>query len=178
MAILRAGPFAISSNSFFDEPATAGLTILPVNCAIDTSSASWPWKRYESRQFRGPDSISTTQSYKNGLPSDSQAVQGGGTGATAARVSLLSSWEYQATQDFNITFTYSSESSITGGGFDNARASVNVNGVEVFLDEDTTEVNGSTTITLPASVVPSTVGVGVFAQAGRGGTAEASYSVS
>ena len=141
-------------------------------------SSSKLCKRYMSRQFRGPNLISTTQSYKNGLPSDSQAVQGGGTGGTAARVSLSSSWKYQATQDFNITFTYSSESSVTGGGFDNARASVSVNGVSVFSDLDTTLVNGSTTITLPASVVPSTVAVGVFAQAGRDGTADVSYSVS
>ena len=44
MAILRAGPFASSSDSFLNEPVTPSVSIVPVNCANDTSSSAWPWK--------------------------------------------------------------------------------------------------------------------------------------
>tara|TARA_R110000850_G_scaffold217401_1_gene343099 strand:- start:101 stop:631 length:531 start_codon:yes stop_codon:yes gene_type:complete len=176
MAILRAGPFAISSNSFFDEPATASLTILPVNCAKDTSSASWPWKRRQFRQIRDNSGLNTIQTYQNGLPSDSES-EITGTGGTSPRIALSASWRYQAVNDFNITFNYSVTTNSTSSGI-SARARVLVNGVEVFLDEDSEEVNGSNTLTLPASVVPSVVIVSVLAVGKRDGTVEASYSVS
>jgi hypothetical protein len=48
MAILRAGPFANSTDSFLDEPAAAPSNIdgatLPVNCANYSGSSDWSWK--------------------------------------------------------------------------------------------------------------------------------------
>ena len=70
MAILRAGPFASSSDSFLDEPTAATRSTLPVNCAKDTSSSSWPWKCYVLVDGSNDD----LESYLSGFQSVSRTI--------------------------------------------------------------------------------------------------------
>jgi len=172
MKIRRAGPFASFSDSFADEPSSASSSYVPVNCAADLSSASWPWKRLDVEQIIDDSGTTTTRTYETGLPSSSVSnIQG--TNPVNPRIAISSHWKYQASQSFDLSFTYSASSDDTGS----CSASVTVDGVEVFSDSDDPSISGSTTVTLAASVVPMAVRVNVIITGSRDSTISASYSV-
>lgn len=172
MEIRRAGPFATISDSFVDEPSFVSSSYLPVNCAADSSSTFWPWKRLEYRQIRDDSGTTTTRTYETGLPSDSALnIQRDTT--SGPRISISSQWKYQASQSFDLSFTYSASSDDTGS----CSASVIVDGVQVFFDSGDPSIGGSTTVTLAASVVPVSVSVTAGVTGSQDSTISASYGV-
>ena len=153
MAILRAGPFASSTDSFLDEPLPLTTSIYPVNCAMDISSSNWPWKYL----FQDNDSDLFIIS---GLPSDSQT-----NGSNdLAEGNSLSEWKYQAAQTTSFSVTYAVETPEGFGFSDRVSFAVNVNGVVELSDSSTTpndagiiSISGTATINLPISVIPALV---------------------
>lgn len=168
-AILRAGPFATSSDSFVDEPLVANSSTLPVNCANDTSSSTWPWKYSLSSSFSknvhtgweetSPDdydailssSFDSNSSYQNATNNFSVAR----TESTnfSALVSIGFRFYYQAVENFNITINYSGSISSGTSGTSSGIAVSDIYGVIANTSSDS--ASGSHTATLPKSVVPS-----------------------
>ena len=166
MAILRAGPFASSTESFLNEPATLDTDTQPVNCAMDASSTNWQWKYLN----KGSDFILTI---KNGFPSDNQSNSGG----TASGFSE-SKWRYQAVEASAFTLTYSGQAS--GDISEGVSIDVAVNGVDVFSDSGSDSISGTETINIPAAVIPILVLISIsfFARDNISGSGNLSYSVS
>jgi len=154
MAILRAGPFASSSDSFLDESSPALATILPVNCASDATSEDWPWRFAFETRSDGDDPVA---SYVDGLPDVSASDASLGT------FRGYSYWRYQATGNFSLNFSYTVTASSDGGGFQVASFEVRTGiGGTVFFDIDqlsggTATVSGSTIIEFPPSIVPERI---------------------
>ena len=173
MAILRAGPYASSIDSFLNE-LTPQFGLTPVNCAMDTSSTAWPWRYL----FRGNDDIYT---YEDGLPSDSQSD----TGSLAAGGSN-SNWRYQASVATSFDLTYDVQAN-GAEEFDTVDISVSINGSVVFSDGSTSNpgdgaisISGTETINLPIAVVPTLVSISAsfFAEGDAAGSGSLSYTVS
>ena len=136
-AILRAGPFASSSDRFLNEPDEPSPSILPVNCANDTSSSAWPWKYNEVKTTDNSNHIGCTIPTDPGEPSQPdigpgtklnsssyETATGGFTMTHSASsnyvtiITLNLLFKYQAAQSFQIKVTFSgvaSASSLPSG---------------------------------------------------------------
>lgn len=164
MAILRAGPFASSSDSFLDSGT-------PVNCANDTSSSAWPW-RYSNKVIKvltthtgcetdgGGETIpttstSTTTDVSTETATGDFSITSSASSNNTAAVVIRFSFYYQAAQSFQIKVTY--DGLATGdstlyqqefmGFFDSQSGGSPIEGFP--------SVSGSVTRTLPASVKPA-----------------------
>lgn len=169
MPILRAGPFASSSDSFLDEPDPADVSIVPVNCAKDTTSANWEWKHFK-------ESLNVPAQYANAFPDLSDSETFNSTGEIIARAAFA----YQAVSDFDVDLTYSLSASTSGGFFDKSSVEIDVtlDNSSIFSvndeDEDTdgtgrvtsASISGTVTLTLKASVVPLIVRITLIASVG------------
>ena len=182
-AILRAGPFASSSNSFLNEPspfdsnaiAAAAIGAIPginpVNCANDTSSLTWLW-RYNDVVNKvltthtgceiniGGETIpvTSTSTSSNGLLKTATAdfsISDSASSNNVTRMTTTLSFYYQAAQSFEIKVTYNGLA--TG---DSTLYQADFMG---FADSQTAgvpisgfpSISGSVTRTLPASVKPA-----------------------
>ena len=154
MAILRAGPFATSADSFLDEPVTPSLSsALPVNCAMNDWVVD-SWRARKSIAYVllfDPDDVTVT--YEDGPtlgasfaphPSASELV-------SEAKITF----RYQAVEDTTFSVTYSASGT-------DPEIDVRVGGLSVFTDLGISSISGTETITLPATVVPSEVSVAVW----------------
>ena len=171
MAILRAGPFASSSDSFLDEPVTPSVSIVPVNCANDTSSSAWPWKYNDDvikilethtgcETSGGGENVPTT-STSNTTTVSTETATGDFSITSSASSNLITtmtttlSFYYQAAQSFQIKVTYNGLA--TGDG------TLYQPDVMKFSDSQNANnpiagfpsLSGSVTRTLPASVKPA-----------------------
>ena len=151
MAILRAGPFAISTDSFLDEPVTpTQSSALPVNCAMnDWVVDSWrAKKRILYLIGLAPDDETVT--YEDGPTLGASFVVKPGAFLSAAAIEFM----YQAVEDTTFSVTYSASGT-------DPQLSVAVGGSNVFTDSGTSSISGTETITLPAAIVPSAVNVNI-----------------
>lgn len=171
-AILRAGPFASTSNYFLNEPSPYNGNMYPVNCANTTSSSAWPWKYNESisktltshtgcEEGGGGEEIPTTStsSSSNGLVKTATgnfSISGSASSNRAITINVILGFAYQAKQSFNIKVTFNA--SVSGDSTLSQQANLG------FLDtfnEDTGPIEGfpslsnSVTRTLVASTVPA-----------------------
>ena len=164
MAILRAGPFASSTDSFLDEPVTPSRsTPLPVNCAMnDWVNDSWRAKK-EILYFLvfGPDDETVT--YEDGPTLEASFAGGGGEYFSAAVIEFM----YQAAEDTTFTVTYAASGP-------DPQFNVSVGGENVSSDTGTSSISGTETITLPAAVVPAAVNVNITTNGDGSGTIEVS----
>jgi len=171
MAILRAGPFASSSDSFLDEPTTATLGTYPVNCANDTSSSAWPWKyndeviksleTHTGCETSGGGENEPTTSTSNTTTVSTETATGDfsiTSSASSNHITTMTtrlSFYYQAAQSFQIKVTYDGLATGDGtlyqpdfmGFVDTQNASSPIQGFP--------SLSGSVTRTLPASVKPA-----------------------
>ena len=160
MAILRAGPFANSTDSFLDEPESPNTSILPVNCAMSAWVAD-SWKAAERLRTATTNAI---VSY----------VVGPSVSTSFTLSSVASSWSsaqlfftYQAAEDTSLEMTYSVSAS---GQTREARAQASVDDSSVLFDSDPSSVSGTVTIDLPATIIPKEVQVAIisFGTSGSG----------
>ena len=154
MAILRAGPFANSTDSFLGEPVTpTNSSALPVNCAMnDWVVDSWrAKKRILYLMIFAQDDETVT--YEDGPTLGASFVETPGAFLSAAVIEFM----YQAAEDTTFTVTYSAS------GVD-PEINVGVGGLSVFTDSGTSSISGTETITLPAAIVPSAVNVNITAE--------------
>lgn len=176
-AILRAGPFATSSDSFVDEQSplivgnVADVTVYPVNCSNDISSSAWPW-RYNDVLSRVLTTHTGCVSTPGGdSPTESSVTSNSGsvktaTGNFSASNSATSnrgtdvrtglSFAYQAAESFDIKITYNGLASASAGQTIDPSSNI------IFSDNQSAStidgfpsLSGSVTRTLPASVVPA-----------------------
>jgi len=166
MAILRAGPFASSTDSFLDEPVTPTSAIIPVNCG----KVSWVFDNFKHFLRVDQDSV-LSETYEIGLPNTNVA------GVSAA--DIIADYYYQASSSFIITIQYSSVA-VNDSEQDGVSAEFNVyiNGQLEFSDSDGSlgreaSVSGTENITLPASVVPTKVRLEINTTANGDGTSPA-----
>ena len=150
MAILRAGPFANSTDSFLDEPAAAPSNIdgatLPVNCANYSGSSDWSWKYLKistvgsESEFFGTAKDQTTIS--ENFINDGGFFEGEGL-----------AFYYQASEDFTFSGSYEVNAGPQQGSFATFEI---LNGAyqSLFSDTDVHTVVGGFSITLPAATVP------------------------
>ena len=155
MAILRAGPFASSTDSFLDEPVTPSSAAVPVNCAMnDWLNDGWKAAQYINiLKYEGGYLQSLT--YESG---PNIVISRTLDYTTDVDGTLYLRFRYQATEDAEFTFTYSA-----GGVFN--EAIVSIDGIVEFADLGSPPfldpISGSEVITLPATVLPSLVSVSV-----------------
>lgn len=157
MAILRAGPFASSSDSHLDEPGTPDVSILPVNCAMsDWVSHSW----------RCWQDVSTVTSYVDG-PSVSESDSDSSSGAI---VYVEYRFYYQATIDasMNIAATLSASGADPMSDPAIVTLDIDVDGTLVTIDDEGTapSLSVDTDYTLPSAIVPKLVIVSGYATNG------------
>ena len=169
-AILRAGPFASSSDSFLNEPSPFDSNINPVNCANDTSSSTWPWRyndvvnkvltTHTGCEFtpNGFEPVTSTSTSSNGLLKTATAdfsISDSASSNNVTRMTTTLSFYYQAAQSFEIKVTYNGlatgDSTLYQADFmgfaDSQTAGVPISGFP--------SISGSVTRTLPASVKPA-----------------------
>jgi hypothetical protein len=172
MAILRAGPFASSSDSFLNEPVNPSASIVPVNCANDTSSSAWPWGYVANTSQvitnhtgweQTPSGESPTNTTTEGSSEELETLTGSSFSKSLsvntnleASVSVSLRFTYQAFIDFDITVNYSG--SVSSGG-----PSIIVR--DGGSSSDTGSFSETETITLPRAVKPASVSVSLTSQA-------------
>ncbi len=148
MAILRAGPFANSTDSFLDEPVSPSSAAVPVNCAL-TDWVNAGWRAYVSvftSDIFGFPGVEISAEYLDG-PTLSKSH----TETDQSALSLVDlRFYYQATADSTLHVTASSNN---GGDSNRYCIRVIVNGVLVASKERNpgvfTEIDED--ITLPAT---------------------------
>jgi hypothetical protein len=172
MAILRAGPFASSIDSFLNQPIIPTVGILPVNCAMNNwEGDSWMAAKTIEYEFEGDESESSegeesdepsegedtestgdpyenTTTYENGPDISASFEDRDGAYLSAA----LLQFRYQAAVATTFTLTYSADGDSPG-------ISVFVGGNLVYGDGGNSSISGTEVITLPAKVLPSIVKV-------------------
>ena len=163
--ILRAGPFASSTNSFLDRPDPVSTSIFPVNCAKD-NQAFWPWRAYLQTNRTN---ISSAENIVRSYTTDTFIeVVGEPFEASISfffcDASAVFNFYYQAAQDWQ--FSSGSELNIqyAGGDFYEYRYRIIGGTVEVDEQEDGLTSPDSqefdiSTITFPATVVPRRVSI-------------------
>ena len=152
-AILRAGPFATSSDSFVDEPGSAIESTVPVNCAMNNWKSD-NWKLMSKKVFTTGSSPFSCSSiaYLNG-PSVSQSTNSSSADPSGfTSCSILFEFRTQAAVEFDIKVS-ASASATNGTGSAGFEFSIS--------DETTVEETGSTfsneqTVTIQPSVLPRT----------------------
>lgn len=164
MAILRAGPFASSSDSFLDSGT-------PVNCANDTSSSAWPWKYNDGvtkslethtgcETGGGGETIpttstSTTTDVSTETATGDFSITSSASSNLITKMTTTLSFYYQAAQSFQIKVTYN--------GLATGDTTLYQPDFMGFVDTQNTNnptegfpsLSGSVTRTLPASVKPA-----------------------
>jgi hypothetical protein len=162
MAILRAGPFASSTDSFLDEPETITVfSPLPVNCAMsDWVNHSWRALKIIAEN----DDIIRT--YEDGPTLEASFDDPGSFVFGFAGIQFM----YQAAEDTTFTVTYSADTVTMGS----SEFFVDVDGSNVFNDTASPSISGTETIALPATVVPVEVIVGIGVNASGTGMIEVS----
>lgn len=184
--ILRAGPFASSSDSFLGEPDPIVATTVPVNCATN----DWvndTWKAYTevltvSGGVADPNGRYTDEDYEGTLP-DSFSYNISSVGNQSGRIQFA--FRYQAAVDFDINIDAEANAN-TSYGVSTTSIEVSVNGTLVVNElDDGLGVRGVSyddDITIPASVTPALVAIIVQSSSSVGGavtsSADASLSVS
>lgn len=164
MAILRAGPFASSSDSFLDSGT-------PVNCANDTSSSAWPWKYNDGvtkslethtgcETGGGGETIpttstSTTTDVSTETATGDFSITSSASSNLITKMTTTLSFYYQAAQSFQIKVTYNGlatgDTTLYQPDFMGFVDTQNTNNpIEGFPS-----LSGSATRTLPASVKPA-----------------------
>ena len=163
MSILRAGPFAISSDSFLNEPESPNSSILPVNCAM----GDWEVDKWRAAKRKRISGGSPSVSYVDG-PSVSTGFTLSSVGSSFSSAQFF--FFYQAVEDTSLQMTYSVSASGAVFGVPEARAAASVDDFEVFNDSDPSSVSGTVTIDLPATILPKSVEVAIiaFGTAGSG----------
>ena len=162
MAILRAGAFANTTDSFLNEPATAGsANTYPVNCAKDTTSANWPWKYYLNILR---SDASNANNYSTNFPSHNISYASSGPGGNVMEIYIA--FYCQCATAISFTLSYNCQVNSANYPFSTADAYITANG---FVDSDSdsdpygagkvssASISGSTTINLAKSVVPRLV---------------------
>ena len=174
-AILRAGPFASSSDSFLDKPDPAVYDIFPVNCANDTSSSTWPWRYNKSvnklitrhtgcEETPGGDqpttSVSNTTDILIETADQDFSISEGATSNYITSMTLKLGFMYQAVESFNIKITFAGLAEASAGL--PAGSVFFEPGPLSFFDSQSEEpvtgfpsIGDSVTRTLPAAVVPA-----------------------
>ena len=164
MAILRAGPFSSSLDSFLDSGT-------PVNCANDTSSLNWPWK-YNDEVTKSLEthtgcetsgggenlptfSISNTTTVSTETATGDFSITSSASSNHITTMTTALSFYYQAAQSFQIKVTYNGlatgDTTLYQPGFMGFYDSQNANNpIQGFPS-----LSGSVTRTLPASVKPA-----------------------
>ena len=150
-AILRAGPFATSSDFFVDEPGSAIESTVPVNCAMNNWTSN-NWKLMSKKVFTtdSPPFSDSSIAYLNG-PSVSQSTNSAGIdpgGFTSC--SILFEFRTQSAVEFDIKVS-ASASATNGTGSAGFEFSI--------INQTTVEETGSTfsnsqTVTIQPSVLP------------------------
>ena len=152
-AILRAGPFATSSDSFVDEPGSAIESTVPVNCAMNNWTSD-NWKLMSKKVFStgSPPHSDGSITYVSG-PTVSQSTNSTGvdpSGITSC--SILFEFRTQAAVAFDIKVS-ASASATRGSGSAGFEFSL-TNGTTVI--ESGSTFSNSQTVTIQPSVLPST----------------------
>ena len=175
-AILRAGPFATSSDSFLNEQSPlivgnfADVTVYPVNCSNYTSSSAWPW-RYNDvlssvltthtgcESTPGGDSPTESSVTSNSgsvkTATGNFSASNSGTSNRGTRIITGLSFAYQATESFDIKITYDGSASASAGQTIDTSSNILLFGSSVSTTSDFPSLSGSETITLPATVIPA-----------------------
>ena len=148
-AILRAGPFATSTDSFLDEPDDANSTILPVNCAMNSWTSS-DWKLYCSESGSNntsPNYGFITESYISGPTVTKTATDEGGNPSGGHSAQVMFKFMTQAAVSFDIKITSNTSSSGSGDNF-----ILIINGEEIV--NTSSPLSEERTITVQASTTP------------------------
>ena len=124
MAILRAGPFAraaiIPGKFFQDEPDSASISVLPVNCAMN-NWASGPWRTFFTTSDGILDAISGYEGYDTGVSGSfsitKTANSGGANPARLHSSRVTFSFRTQAVVPFNVNVTASASQPSGEPGF-------------------------------------------------------------
>ena len=152
MAILRAGPFASTSNSFLNKPTSAPTTFdgatLPVNCANYSGSYNWPW-----RYLKISDAASTS-SYGTASTGATQISESFSDASILEGEALA--FAYQASANFTLSGTYAVNAGYAQG-VETRFEILNGSLQSLFNSEGTTSVSGGFSITLPAAIVPDSI---------------------
>ena len=148
-AILRAGPFATSADSFLNEPASTPVNFdgatLPVNCANYSGSSNWSWR------YLMISAVGVASSYFNANKDETEISKSFTAGGLFEGEGLA--FAYQAVNGF----TFSGSYVVNAGDQLGVSSGFNiVNGADqsLFSDTGTTSVSGDFSITLPASTTP------------------------
>jgi hypothetical protein len=160
--ILRAGPFASSSDSFLDEPDPIVATTVPVNCATN-DWANDTWKAYTevltvSGGVTDPNG-EDREDYEGTLP-DSFSYNISSVGNQSGRIQFA--FRYQAAVDFDINVDAEANAD---GNLQSASASVQVSVNGTLVVDEQVSSSGAVSasydndITLPASVTPALVAI-------------------
>tara|TARA_E500000318_G_C3444947_1_gene166561 strand:- start:11 stop:649 length:639 start_codon:yes stop_codon:yes gene_type:complete len=178
-AILRAGPFASSSNSFLNEPNPFDSNIYPVNCSNNTSSSTWLWKYNENisktlithtgcETGGGGETVpvTSTSTSSNGLVKTATgdfSITDSASSNHEVRINVGLGFAYQATQSFDVKITFN----ISASG----DSTLTQQGTMGFLDTFNSgtgpivgfpSLSNSVTRTLTASTVPAFYSANIF----------------
>ena len=176
MAILRAGPYATSTDSFLDEPSPAPITsdgAYPVNCA-NNSVAAWRFKALKIIE------VTVDSDYRT-ISSDIDEEffnEGSGGGGEALFEGEGLYWRYQAVTEFTLSGSYSLTN---GGGSQGSYIQLNIFDQSVTINETYGNANsspettsGTFSLTFPAATVPSFI---AFALSGEASTLSATITL-
>lgn len=158
--ILRAGPFASSSDSFLNEPDPIVATTVPVNCGVN-NWVSDSWKAYVS-------CTGQTTDYLENLP---QTVSFSLSGVGDQDGQIQFAFRYQAAADTAINIDADCAAASLSGTL--TRIEIVVGSTTVY---DVSNTGGSSSVSfdddvsLPASVLPALAVVIITAEASSSGT--------
>ena len=157
MAILRAGPFARSSDSFVDEPEEENRSILPVNCAND-STDFWPFRVFMDKREEDfviiREYTTNINQEANGVAFIDPVFQ-----ISSMAASLEFRFAYQAAQNFSfasgskVEIEYGDTQDLTSWGVNVLGATENFSDSRIEFGAGAQEFNLSEFV-FPASVVP------------------------
>lgn len=163
MAIVRAGPFASSSDFFLDEPDSLladGTDPNPVNCA-NNASGLWPWRYYQLSRYNFDASY---KNYTSTAQFDLHPDFVSGLYQTSGQEGMY--WYYQASGDFDLTINYE----IGFATADNGNIDITFDGPG-FSEFDSLNISGSSedrsksgsfTVTASETKVPALIVVLLF----------------
>jgi hypothetical protein len=175
MAILRAGPFADSTDSYLDEPSTANATIIPVNCAMN-NWVSDNWKYYLLKLTTdafGVPNVVIDEEYRTGA-----AVSESYNGPSGPRklAEVMVKFAYQAVEDTTININAKAV------GVPAGLYPVSVEIGDDFTGEESSGTSYQTVemdqdFTLPATVVPKIVTILAAAEGNITSSATSSITI-
>lgn len=184
MAILRAGPFATSADSFLNEPASYNASILPVNVANKNKTGRWPWQCAQ----RIKNASGTSEGYET-YASDISITESVVVADGVPGVELLIKFYYQAANSWSFSGSSYEADCVDGESTDEplAETTVSVNGSNVYTDSEEGVLSGGViiaeisgnydSIVFPASVVPALVEINLFAVAANTSDANLDFTL-